>query len=152
MRNCEVGHRKVLDPWFAARSSKPTGRIGSPLDLMRSERWRPEWSTELVDILSVLHHLTSLEAEQTGLLHQVLAGPLINVAELARRGVLEPPSHAASPRPAAPAEEALPGMADIDGQEASPVRPLQLASDETTKTVTLHAHTTRTQAQSHSDE
>ncbi|MDV9177362.1 hypothetical protein R6V09_45450 [Streptomyces sp. W16] len=130
MRNYEVGHRKVLDHWFTARSSKPTGRIGSPLDRMRSERWRSDWSTELVDILSVLRHLTSIEAEQANLLSHVLAGPLINMAELTRRGVLEPPLHTASPRPAAPAEEMLPGMADVDGLEASPVNPLQPAPEQ----------------------
>ncbi|MET7734293.1 type ISP restriction/modification enzyme [Streptomyces sp. NPDC005402] len=129
MRNYEVGHRKVLDHWFAARSSKPTGRIGSPLDRMRSDRWRSEWSTELVDVLSVLRHLTSLEAEQATLLDRVLSGPLVNVAELTRRGVLEPPAHTASPRHAAPAEEMLPGMADVDGLETAPVSPLQPVSE-----------------------
>ncbi|GGZ30840.1 type ISP restriction/modification enzyme [Streptomyces poonensis] len=129
MRNYEVGHRKVLDQWFAARSSRPTGRIGSPLDLMRSERWRSQWSDELVDLLSVLRHLTKIEAEQASLLAQVIAGPLITVAELTRRNVLEPPSHTGSPRPAAPAEEMLPGMAEVDGRETSPVVPLRPAPD-----------------------
>ncbi|MET7844725.1 type ISP restriction/modification enzyme [Streptomyces sp. NPDC005356] len=73
MRNYEVGHRKVLDHWFSARSSKPTGRVGSPLDRMHSERWRPEWSIELVEILHVLRHLTELEPAQQALLGQVLA-------------------------------------------------------------------------------
>ncbi|MEX1659461.1 type ISP restriction/modification enzyme [Streptomyces pseudovenezuelae] len=130
MRNYEVGHRKVLDQWFAARSSRPTGRIGSPLDRMRSKRWRSEWSTELVDVLSALCHLTSLEAEQATLLDQVLAAPLINVAELTRRGVLEPPAHTASPRPAASTDEMLPGMADVDGRETPPVRPLRPTSEQ----------------------
>ncbi|MFF2125615.1 type ISP restriction/modification enzyme [Streptomyces olivochromogenes] len=129
MRNYEVGHRKVLDYWVTARGSKPTGRIGSPLDLMHSERWRSEWSTELVEILSVLRHLTSLEPEQAALLERVLVAPLIDVAELTRRGVLEPPGHTASPRPAAPSDEMLPGMADVDGLEASPVSSILPALD-----------------------
>lgn len=131
MRNYEVGHRKVLDHWLAARSSRPTGRIGSPLDHIRSERWRSEWSTELAEILSVLRHLTNLESEQATLLDRVLAGPLIDVAELTRRGVLEPPSHAASPRPAAPADEMLPGMAEVDGLGVPPVSPIQPTPEQT---------------------
>lgn len=123
MRHYDVGGRKVLDGWLAARGSKPTGRIGSPLDRIRSERWNPSWSTELVEILSALRHLTELEPAQAALLERIVAGPLIDMAELTRRGVLEPPAHTAVSRPPAPTD-VLPGMEAVDGQEAPPVGPL----------------------------
>ncbi|MET9509347.1 type ISP restriction/modification enzyme [Streptomyces flavidovirens] len=130
MRNYTVGHRKVLDNWLAARSSRPTGRVGSPLDGMHSGRWRAEWSIELVEVLSTLRHLTEMEPVQAELLTAVVSGPLVNVAELARRGILEAPAHAASPRPSATAEDMLPGMGSVDGLEAPPVQPLGPLPDE----------------------
>lgn len=122
MRHYDVGGRKVLDSWLSARGSRPTGRIGSPLDRVRGERWNPVWSTELVDILSTLRHITQLEPVQASLLARVLAAPLIDIA-LTRRGVLEPPTHTAASRTPTPGD-VLPGMEAVDGQEASPVEPL----------------------------
>ncbi|MFE9395970.1 type ISP restriction/modification enzyme [Streptomyces flavidovirens] len=127
MREYDVGGRKVLDGWLAARGSRPTGRIGSPLDRMRTPRWKPEWSKELVEVLSALRHLTDLEPTQEALLARVVAGPLIDVAELTRRGILEPPLRTQGARPAAWGLDALPGMESVDGQEPTPVKPIATA-------------------------
>ncbi|TKA11955.1 type ISP restriction/modification enzyme [Actinacidiphila oryziradicis] len=127
MRYYDVGGRKVLDGWLAVRGSRPTGRIGSPLDRTRSKRWKPEWSTELAEVLSVLRHLTELEPAQASLLERVLEGPLIDVAELTRRGVLEPPGYTKGARLAVPDEDVLPGLEGLHGQPIPPVTPLNPA-------------------------
>lgn len=124
MRHYDVGGRNILDSWFAARCGKPKGRNISDLDWVRSERWKPRWSSELIEILKALQHLTRLEPSQASLLEHVLSGPLIDVAELTRRGVLQSPAYTKAPRQANADEEMLPGMDDLNGQPPPPVRPL----------------------------
>lgn len=130
MRQYDVGGRNVLDSWFTARCGKPKGRNLTDLDWMRSERWKPRWSSELIEILKALQPLTRLEPSQASLLEHVLNGPLIDVAELSRRGVLQPPAYTKAPRQANADEEMLPGMNDLDGQPPPPVQPLDPAPPE----------------------
>lgn len=130
MRNYDVGGRKVLDSWFAARCGEPKGRNLSELDTIRSERWKPGWSNELIEVLKILRHLTELENSQALLLERVLSGPLIDVAELTRRGVLQPPAYTRVPRQTHPEEEMLPGMETVDGHPPPPVLPLIPAPPE----------------------
>ncbi|MFD6302332.1 type ISP restriction/modification enzyme [Streptomyces sp. NPDC060223] len=130
MRNYDVGGRKVLDSWFAARCGEPKGRNLSELDTIRSERWTPGWSNELIEVLKILRHLTELENSQALLLERVLSGPLIDVAELTRRGVLQPPAYTRVPRQTHPEEGMLPGMETVDGQPPPPVQPLIPAPPE----------------------
>ncbi|MHA6758927.1 type ISP restriction/modification enzyme [Streptacidiphilus sp. PAMC 29251] len=125
MRAYDVGGRSVLDHWLSARGSRPTGRVGSQLDGIRNRRWSPDWSTEFIEILNVLRHLTQLEPEQASLLDRVVSGTLIDVAELTRRGVLEPPAHTTGSRPPT-GQDMLPGMDTVDGQEPAPVQQLPL--------------------------
>lgn len=135
MRSYDVGGRKVLDAWLAARGGRPYGRAGSPLDGMRPRTWRPRWSVELAEILSVLRLLTAAEPTQAQILERVLAGPLIDVAELSRRRVLDPPRRTQAARP--PTEgDLLPGMDQLETQEAPPVQPLQPAVDSVPPTST----------------
>lgn len=129
IRHYDVGGRKVLDSWLAARCGKAKGRNLSDLDEIRSERWKPGWSNELTEVLKVLQQLTRLEPAQASLLERVLSGPLIDMAELIRRGVLQPPAYTKAPRQANAHEEMLPGMGDVDGQPPSPVQPLNPARD-----------------------
>lgn len=137
MRHYDVGGRNVLDSWLAARCSGPKGRNLSELDEIRSERWKPGWSSELIEVLKALHHLTRLEPPQESLLERVLSGPLIDVAELTRRGVLQPPTYARAPRQTHTNEEMLPGMGDLDGHPPSPVQPLAPAPPESSTRPTL---------------
>ncbi len=123
MRSYEVGGRNVLDSWLTARSAHPRGRIGSPLDRVHSEHWLPEWSNELVEILSALAHLTAIESEQGILLERALSRPLIDVAELTRRHILAPPLRARAPRPTTD-DAVLPTLENLDSQERPPVQPL----------------------------
>ncbi|MFD4877295.1 type ISP restriction/modification enzyme [Streptomyces sp. NPDC058420] len=122
MRHYAVDGREVIDRWLSSRGSRPTGRVGSGLDLIRSENWRSEWSDELICLLSVLRHLTELESAQEGLLDRVLEQPLISRSELTRRRILPAPPHAAKPRQPASDQEILPGMAEHEGQERHEVQ------------------------------
>ncbi|MEU5344506.1 MULTISPECIES: type ISP restriction/modification enzyme [unclassified Streptomyces] len=140
MRHYDVGGRKVLDSWLAARGSKPNGRISSELDRIRSERWKPQWSVELVEVLKALQHLTKLETAQASLLERVLDGPLIDVFELARRGVLQPPAYAKGPKPAKSEEDMLPGLEGLDGQPPPPVQPLSPAPPDPVRNPPLRLH------------
>ncbi|MFC8829564.1 type ISP restriction/modification enzyme [Streptomyces sp. NPDC057137] len=128
MRNYATGGRNVLDSWLGYRSDRATGKITSDLDRERPEHWEHEWSRELVEILAVLSHLTSLEPQQAELLERIVTGPLIDVAELNRRCVLPVPEHAKHAR-TGPEDTFLPGMETVDGQPPGPVDHLTPPND-----------------------
>ncbi|MFE0174022.1 type ISP restriction/modification enzyme [Streptomyces sp. NPDC059002] len=128
MRSYSTGGRNVLDSWLAYRSDRTAGKITSELDRERPERWEPEWSRELVEVLAVLRHLTALEPQQADLLDRVAAAPMIDVAELTRRNVLPVPDRAQHAR-TGPIHVLLPGMDTVDGQPPGPVESLSLPND-----------------------
>ncbi|WP_327290313.1 type ISP restriction/modification enzyme [Streptomyces sp. NBC_01198] len=84
----DVGGMKIVSKWFGYRKAAPTSKRTSPLDDIHAERWPHEWTTELIDLLSVLRRLTDLEPRQSELLGEILAGPVITEAELTASGVL----------------------------------------------------------------
>ncbi|MBR7673732.1 type ISP restriction/modification enzyme [Streptomyces daliensis] len=128
MRNYTTGGRNVLDSWLGYRSIRATGKVTSDLDRERPERWDPDWSRELVEILSVLSHLTRLEPEQAELLKDIASGPLIDIGELTRRHILPVPEHTKKFR-TAPDNAFLPGMETVDGKPPGPVDPLSIPDD-----------------------
>ncbi|MEU6004363.1 type ISP restriction/modification enzyme [Streptomyces sp. NPDC047197] len=128
MRVYSTGGRNVLDSWLAYRSNRTAGKVTSDLDRERPERWEPEWSRELVEVLAVLRHLTALEPPQEELLNRIVATPLIDIAELTRRRILPAPERAQSARPG-PDHALLPGMDTVDGQPPGPVDSLSLPDD-----------------------
>ncbi|MEV8428932.1 N-6 DNA methylase [Streptomyces sp. HUAS 31] len=128
MRNYTTGGRNVLDSWLAYRSDRTVGKVTSHLDRERPERWEPDWSRELVEILAVLRHLTAAEPQQEELLSRIVAAPMIDVAELTRRHILPVPERAQHARNG-PDHEFLPGMETVDGQPPGPVDPLSLPND-----------------------
>lgn len=73
----DVGGMNVLTKWFSYRKRRPGGRKSTPLDHMHVARWPAEWTSDLIDVLSVLTRLVSLEEEQSSLLDAVLAGGLL---------------------------------------------------------------------------
>jgi hypothetical protein len=100
-----TGGRRVIKSWFDYRKKNPGGRRTSPLDDIGATRWDPEWTSELLDLLSVLTRLTELEAMQDDLLDAVLAGGLLSRNELADLGVQWPTAPAdRRPRVAATAD------------------------------------------------
>jgi hypothetical protein len=96
-----VGGRNVLKSWFNYRKAEPGGKKTSPLDYVHVDAWDPDWSTELIDLLTVLTRLVELEPAQAGVLERVLAGRLLSTADLAAAGVRWP-SSAADRRPRKP--------------------------------------------------
>lgn len=138
MREYTTGGRNVLDSWLGYRSNRSTGKITSKLDRERPERWEPGWSQELVEILAVLSHLTSLEPSQAELLDRIVVAPLIDVAELTRRHILPVPERAKRAH-IDPDGAFLPGMETVDGHPPGPVDPLTPA-DEPTGTALPEPH------------
>ncbi|WP_017624445.1 type ISP restriction/modification enzyme [Nocardiopsis chromatogenes] len=85
----DVNGMRVVKKWFSSRQRNPRGkRRGTPLDDIRPDRWSPDYTDELVDLLSVLTLLVDLEPRQARLLDDIMAGPLITVDDLATAGVL----------------------------------------------------------------
>lgn len=82
-----VGGKNVLKSWFNYRKAVPGGKKTSPLDYVHVDTWPAEWTTELIDLITVLARLVDLEAEQAELLADVLAGPMLTSDGLAAEGV-----------------------------------------------------------------
>jgi hypothetical protein len=85
-----VGGRNVLKSWFNYRKKVPGGKKTSPLDYIHVDAWDPDWTTEFVDLLTVLSRLVELEPAQADLLERILAGPLLTLDDLRAAGVRWP--------------------------------------------------------------
>jgi len=93
-----VGGKNVLKSWINYRKAVPGGKKTSPLDYMHVEAWDPDWTTELIDLLTVLTRLVELEDAQADLLGRVVAGPIHSMESLRAAGVRWP-STAAERKP-----------------------------------------------------
>ena len=89
-----VGGRNVFKSWFDYRKKEPGGRRMSPLDHIYPTEWDPDWTTEAIDLLTVLTRLVELEPTQADLLNHVLAGDLLTMNDLRTAGTRWPVSHA----------------------------------------------------------
>lgn len=58
---------------------------------IQPDRWLPEYTTDLPNLLNVLGLLVDLEAEQAELLDRICDGPLITLVELQEAGALDLP-------------------------------------------------------------
>ncbi|GLU50529.1 type ISP restriction/modification enzyme [Nocardiopsis ansamitocini] len=92
MWSYDVGGMNVIGKWFSYRRAKPGGKKSSPLDEIHVESWPREWITEFNELLTALRRVTELETAQRTLLDEVLAGPLVTLAELRGKGVRFPVS------------------------------------------------------------
>lgn len=93
VRKYEVSGVNVVDKWFSyRRATRDRPVIGdrrqSPLLNMRSDRWLPSYTTELLEMLNVLTLLIELEPAQERLLGDIIAGPKLSTADLTSAGVL----------------------------------------------------------------
>ncbi|ONM49578.1 type ISP restriction/modification enzyme [Nocardia donostiensis] len=86
----DVGGKNVVKSWFNYRKASPGGKKTSPLDNIHVHQWPAEWTSELLDLLSVLGRLVELEPRQADLLDKILQGPLLTRTELATMGVSWP--------------------------------------------------------------
>jgi hypothetical protein len=85
-----VGGRNVLKSWFNYRKKVPGGKKTSLLDDIHVDVWDPGWTTEFIDLLTVLARLVELEPAQADVLERTLAAPLLTMDELRAAGVRWP--------------------------------------------------------------
>ena len=85
-----VGGRHVFKSWFDYRKKDPGGRRLSELDREYPSTWDPDWTTEAIDLLTVLTRLVELEPTQADLLSHVLAGAMLTMDDLRAAGTRWP--------------------------------------------------------------
>jgi hypothetical protein len=84
----DVSGKRVLTQWWSYRrldrSKPPMGdkRPPSELSKIQPEKWLPEYTTELLNVLRVLTRLVALEPAQDDLLRRIVEGPTLNAATL----------------------------------------------------------------------
>lgn len=84
----EVSGKQVLRQWFSyRRKNRERPLIGdkrppSPLGDIQPDRWLPEYTSELINVLNVLALLIELEPKQADLLKRICDGPLIPASKL----------------------------------------------------------------------
>ncbi|WP_211265275.1 type ISP restriction/modification enzyme [Actinacidiphila oryziradicis] len=85
-----VGGRNVVKGWFGNRKKEPGGRRGSPLDDLHVTAWDPDWTSEFINLLTVLTRLADLEPEQDQTLASILTTDVLTYDDLAPAGVRWP--------------------------------------------------------------
>ena len=81
----QVSGMPIVKKWLGYRTAKGAGKAmssSSPLDHIRPTEWAPEWSTELLELLTVLHETLALLPIGIGLLDRICDGPLIPASDL----------------------------------------------------------------------
>ncbi|WP_443076786.1 type ISP restriction/modification enzyme [Streptomyces sp. TRM 70361] len=90
----EAGGAPVLREWFARRTA-PAGP--GTLEAVRPARWPAEWTSELLELITVLTLLDRLSGPREELARRLADGPAIGTAELRAAGVLPVPPGARRP-------------------------------------------------------
>ncbi|MFE9645669.1 type ISP restriction/modification enzyme [Streptomyces sp. NPDC006365] len=86
----EVGGARVLEQWFTARTTSPEP---GTLEAIRPATWPQTWTSELLELITVLALLAELRPQQTEL---TLQAP-VTAGELRKAGVLPVPDTARRP-------------------------------------------------------
>ncbi|WP_345552056.1 type ISP restriction/modification enzyme [Streptomyces lannensis] len=86
--NFDVGGMPVLRKWFGYRKAAPNSKKTSPLDDIHVDNWPSEWTSELIELLSVLRRLVDLLPAQRDLLAEILTGPVVTERDLKGAGIL----------------------------------------------------------------
>ncbi|GAA3197554.1 MULTISPECIES: type ISP restriction/modification enzyme [Streptomyces] len=100
---------RVLEAWCAARSAVAAADDGEPLAALGPEGWPPEWTTELLELITVLALLAEAEPERAALREEAAQAPGIGAAELRAAGVLPVPARARRPASVLGHQEEGPG-------------------------------------------
>ncbi|MEV0321865.1 type ISP restriction/modification enzyme [Streptomyces sp. NPDC050658] len=90
----EVSGVRVLDLWFARRTEPVEG---GGLAAIRPGAWPQAWTSELLELITVLALLRELEPQQRELTDSLDGTPLIGAEELRAAGVLPVPDAARRP-------------------------------------------------------
>jgi len=93
---------RVLELWFGRRAAAavgaaPEGAAPDGLDAVGARGWTPEWTSELLELVSVLALLDGLRPRQEALRARLDRAPLISRDELRAAGVLPVPASARLP-------------------------------------------------------
>lgn len=91
------GGERVLESWFAERTRLPGDAAPGSLEALRPQSWPRAWTTELIDLCTVLALLAELHGDQAALVRRLAAAPRIGRTELRAAGVLPVPGWAARP-------------------------------------------------------
>jgi hypothetical protein len=89
MWSYQVSGKQVLRQWFSyRRKNRERPQIGdrrkpSPLGDIQPDRWLPEYTEELLNVLNVLGLLVELEARQAAVLNRICESPLIPASRFA---------------------------------------------------------------------
>lgn len=105
----EAGGERVLERWFAQRADPA---VPGTLAAVRPRLWHQEWTTELLELITVLTLLAELRPEQRDLADQLGgAGPSASIGRegLKSAGILPPPSAARRPASVLDLREEGPG-------------------------------------------
>jgi len=118
MWSYDISGVNVLTKWFSYRRrhrDRPVmgDRRVSPLMDIQSQTWRPEYTSELIDLLHVLGLLERQEVTQADTLEAIASGPLITTGDLAANGVLPVPATARKKPSTAKAPPADPTFDDL---------------------------------------
>ncbi|MEU3711435.1 type ISP restriction/modification enzyme [Streptomyces catenulae] len=100
---------RVLEAWCAARSATAGADGAEPLAALGTDGWPPEWTTELLELVTVLALLAEAEPERAALREEAAGAPGIGVAELRAAGVLPVPARARRPASVLDHQEEGPG-------------------------------------------
>ncbi|WP_305144149.1 type ISP restriction/modification enzyme, partial [Streptomyces griseus] len=97
-----VGGVRVLELWFGRRAAAatgggPDGTVPAGLDAVGARDWPREWTSELLELITVLALLDGTAGPREELRTALEAGPLIGPAELRAAGVLPVPPSARRP-------------------------------------------------------
>ncbi|MET8013887.1 type ISP restriction/modification enzyme [Streptomyces sp. NPDC005271] len=89
-----AGGARVLETWFEGRTAR--GEPGT-LEAIGPAGWPSAWTSELLELITVLALLAELRPERRALTDRLADGPGIDVAELRAVGVLPVPGAARRP-------------------------------------------------------
>ena len=109
----EVSGKQVLLQWFSYRKrhrARPIigdRRTPSRLGDIQPDHWLPEYTTELLSVLTVLTMLVELEPDQAALLDRICKGPLISENDLRAAGAFASETAAKRSKPKKPDNRAL---------------------------------------------
>lgn len=94
----EVAGLRVVRKWLDYRRRYPVHkRKTSELDHINTERWSPQFTNELLELLAVLANCIALEPAQVALLDEICRSELVTVTDLTAANVLPPQATAKRP-------------------------------------------------------
>ncbi|WP_418361438.1 type ISP restriction/modification enzyme [Streptomyces gilvosporeus] len=91
-----AGGARVLESWFEERTAAADPAQGA-LAALRTPAWPQEWTSELLELITVLALLAELTPQLAGLAARTADGPQLTAEDLREAGVLPVPAAARRP-------------------------------------------------------